>query len=356
MAAVRKDRKSMKSGGGGDATDKNVGGSIVIAGSDHIPGASGGALVVQCGSGVSRRLLTAWLARYTSPASRKSLLEALRRATKPLGADPADVVWWDLSPAELSAMRLYLAANYKPATARQALTAMRGVVRAAWREGLVDRDRLERLLDQPAIPGFTEPPGRSLSALEVERMVRACRPAKEASRAETVLSTRAGAVLALGYGAGLRRAEVCSLTLDSISDANRIRVLGKGSKERIVPIPRGARGLLDVWLTVRGTTAGPLICRVTRGGRVLPNKALTPGAVWAVVAKLCDVAGVARITPHDLRRTYASQLLETGADLAEVQHLLGHSDSRTTARYDRRPEASRARAVARLPVLGSFDE
>ena len=269
-------------------------------------------------------------------------------------SDPYSVPWTALEPEHLTALRLYLAARYKPATARQAMTAVKGLIKTAWRLELLDRDRLERLVDQPAIRGTTLPTGRSLGVPELEVLLAAVGGVEPGSPGpQDAFQARAGAVLALAFGCGLRRAEIAGLELSAISSPERVVVLGKGGKERAVPVTEGSQRLLARWLAFRGTNPGGLICRLSRIGKPLPKHSIGPVAVWNLIRKLCHVAGVAAVPPHDFRRTYASQLLETGADITEVQHLMGHSDPRTTSRYDKRPERTRAIAAGRLPLLGN---
>ena len=136
------------------------------------------------------------------------------------------------------------------------------------------------------------------------------------------------AILELLYASGLRVSELAALTLDAVDRAGRtVRVLGKGRKERIVPFGASAARALEAYLTDRAATRGPLFTN-HRGGR------LTPRAIHAIVRRSAVAAGIARrVSPHTLRHTFATHLLDAGADLRAIQEFLGHSRLSTTQRY-----------------------
>jgi site-specific recombinase XerD len=158
------------------------------------------------------------------------------------------------------------------------------------------------------------------------------------------------ALVALAYAGGFRRAELVALDLaDYESETSRLRVIGKGNKERAVFIGNGARDALHAWLRVRGREPGPLLLPVDRRGRVLSRR-LTEQTVYDRLRYLAQRAGVPAFSPHDCRRSLAGDLLDAGVDLATVQALLGHASPATTARYDRRGEAAVRQAAARVHV------
>ena len=136
------------------------------------------------------------------------------------------------------------------------------------------------------------------------------------------------AILELLYASGLRVSELAALTLDAVDRAGRtVRVLGKGRKERIVPFGASAARALETYLADRAATRGPLFTN-HRGGR------LTPRAIHAIVRRSAVAAGIARrVSPHTLRHTFATHLLDAGADLRAIQEFLGHSRLSTTQRY-----------------------
>ncbi len=154
-------------------------------------------------------------------------------------------------------------------------------------------------------------------------------------RAALVLRDRA--LLEVLYGGGLRVAEACGLDLDQLARGDRtVRVVGKGRKERIVPLGRKAGAALDAWLAVRGALGHPrtrfvdahAVFLSTRGRR------LNARAVQLLVRRYgLAGAGRADLHPHALRHTCATHLLDGGADLRAIQEMLGHASLSTTQRY-----------------------
>ncbi len=146
-------------------------------------------------------------------------------------------------------------------------------------------------------------------------------------------SLRDSAILEVLYSTGIRVSELCGLDL-SDQDAERqlLRVLGKGGKQRVVPLGAPARRSLDAWLAVRGLLAAPAaegaVFVGDRGGRIDPR------VVRRIVHRsLARIPEAPDLGPHGLRHAMATHLLEGGADLRSVQELLGHSSLATTQLY-----------------------
>jgi site-specific recombinase XerD len=124
---------------------------------------------------------------------------------------------------------------------------------------------------------------------------------------------------------------------------------GKGRKDRLLFVPAGAADAIKNWLTVRGTHAGPLLFNVNKAGRIMPRR-LTGQGIWHILQKRALEAGVKSFAPHDLRRSCITDLLAGGTDIFVVQQLAGHSDPKTTMRYDRRGEVAKRTAAQKLHV------
>lgn len=149
-------------------------------------------------------------------------------------------------------------------------------------------------------------------------------------------AARAKALLELAYGAGLRVSELSNLTLSDINFNEKfVRIIGKRSKERIVPLGKYAlRAVKDYLTFYRPRYAGrnsfsPYLFINRRGGN------LSRMAIWKILRTCCELAGLTnkRITPHTLRHSFATHLLEGGADLRAVQEMLGHTNISTTQIY-----------------------
>ena len=279
--------------------------------------------------------------------SRRTMRAALDKIAGMLitGADALTINWAALRFQHTAAIRSKLAEQYSAATANKMLSALRGALKAAWRLGQMSSDDYSRAVDLDRIAGSTLPAGRMLAAGEIAALLEAC--AKDA----TAAGARDGALIALLRAGGLRRAEVCGLDVDDYNPAAGVLVVhGKRNKDREIPIGNGTAEALADWLMVRGTEPGPLFVPVNKGGHIVEIRRMWPDAIFAALAKRAAAAGVSSLSPHDLRRTFASDLLDVGADIATVAKLMGHSSVTTTARYDRRGEGAKRKAIDLLFV------
>jgi integrase/recombinase XerD len=209
------------------------------------------------------------------------------------------------------------------ASIRRSVSAMRTYYGFLAGEGRVKDDPSDRL-ESPR-RGRTLP--ETLSVPEVEALL-------ASPSLEHPLAWRDRALLELAYGAGLRVSELCGLVLtDLLLAENLVRVFGKGGKERLVPIGRSVIGAASVYLH----QMRPELDRGRSRGRVLLNargEPLSRVGAWGVVRRATERAGIKkRVTPHTLRHSFATHLLEGGADLRAVQEMLGHADLSTTQIY-----------------------
>ena len=277
------------------------------------------------------------------PTGRKAQASKLRTAARIMGGpfwytDPGRVAGWH-SAAE--------AAGLSIATANAAASAVRGVVEAAWRLGTLDGDAKARVLASPGLKArkVGDPTaGRHLKAGELAALFGAAHGDKIAAR-----GARDAALLALLYGAGLRVSEACALAWADVDlDAEALTVKrGKGGKARRVELAAGVADVLAAWAEYGSDPH--VLAAVDKGGNVKAGR-LSSRAAQGIASRLAKAARVADFTPHDLRRTYAGDLLDRGADLSTVQRLMGHSSPTTTARYDRRPAETLRRAAQALTV------
>jgi len=251
----------------------------------------------------------------TVEAYRRDLTDIQTRLGKPVGEASTDDLRTYL--AELRADGL------APATISRRISAARGF--------FAHEVLIGRRLDNPAAE--LDPPRRrpklprTLSPREVERLI-------EAAAGTTPRDLRNSALVELLYGAGLRVSEAVGLERAGVDlDERLVRVLGKGNKERIVPIGRSAAEALRRYLS-RGR---PYLDRHHRPELFLNAHGgpLTRAGVFLVLRRLAGKAGLEpeRIHPHLLRHSFATHLLEGGADLRAVQEMLGHADLATTELY-----------------------
>ena len=206
----------------------------------------------------------------------------------------------------------------------------------------MDAENYQRIKDVRPIKADRLPAGRALTPGELAALMDAC--TADAGPA----GVRDSAIIGLLYAGGLRRAEVAALQLANYNPATgELRVLGKGNKERNVWIDNGAADALADWLEIRGGDGQNLFLAINKGGRILPQ-GMTDQAIYNLLRKRAKEAGVRDCSCHDLRRSYICDLLDAGADIATVAKLAGHSQVQTSARYDRRGEVAKKKAVALL--------
>jgi len=278
-------------------------------------------------------------------ASKSSLLGALRYAFGTVGLDYASLATWQaLDYSTLSALQARLLETQKaPSTIKHALFAIRGVLKVAQRLGHISKAQLESALAVEMI--------KSSSNILAGRQV----ALQEASKLGHILASdtssagiRDRALLAVLWGAGLRRAELVALQRSSVDLGQAsLKVYGKGRKAREVFLGAGALEALSAWLVIRGDEQGALFGAISKSGKISLEH-MSAQAVYTILEKRRKQAELERFSPHDLRRTYASSLLDAGIDISTVAELLGHASVTTTARYDRRGAERKRRASSML--------
>jgi integrase/recombinase XerD len=259
-------------------------------------------------------------------------IRAYRGDLTDFGASQGDGATWAGSP---DAVVRYLAARTQrgrrgetglaPTSLRRRAAALKGFYKFAFGEGLIDVDVASHL----DLPRQSRRLPDTLDIGEVERLLEAAAWA----------GVRDRALLELLYAAGLRVSEAIGLDREDLSlDGGFVRVIGKGDKERLVPIGEVALDWLVTWLD------GPwpdLLARShvapVRGGPLFlgdRGRRLGRQAAWAAVTGAAKRAGLSgKVSPHTLRHSFATHLLEGGADLRVVQELLGHASISTTQLY-----------------------
>jgi integrase/recombinase XerD len=212
---------------------------------------------------------------------------------------------------------------YSARSVARALSSVRSFHRFLLREGAIDRDPTAGVA-QPKLPRSLPHP---LSVDEVAKLLEVPDPT-------TDVGMRDRAILELLYGSGLRISELVGLDVDDVDlEGGSVRVLGKGGKEREVPLGRFGREALEIY----ETRARPVFASATsRGGLFLNRRGgrLTRQSCARLLAVCARRAGIERrVTPHTLRHSFATHLLEGGADVRVVQELLGHASVATTQIY-----------------------
>ena len=202
------------------------------------------------------------------------------------------------------------------ASIARALIALKVFCRFLYREKILDQD-IGLGLDSPKLWQLIP---EVLTCQEVDSLL-------TSADTTTYIGARDQAVLETLYATGIRVSELCSLTIYAVDDT-AIKVMGKGGKERVVPIGAPALKAVDRYLGLREHFESPTLFLTEKG------KPLDRIAIWRMVKRRAHLAGIIKsISPHTLRHSFATHLLENGADLRIIQDMLGHASIATTDRY-----------------------
>jgi site-specific recombinase XerD len=257
------------------------------------------------------------------------------------------VPWHEVRAPHLNLLKQRLMdAGKSYRTINLTLAAIRAVAKEVFLTGQMSGDDLKRIEMVKGVQGSRLPAGRHVAGGEINALTEAC------ARDPGPAGVRDQAVLAVLYACGLRRLEVAGLQIESLrreGGERFIQLTGKKNKERKNFPDAGTWAALDDWLTIRGAYDGPLFCPINKGGAVARGRGLSDQSIYKIVLKRIQEAGlVDRATPHDLRRSFVSVMLDKGKDMKIVADLVGHESVETTAQYDRRGDRNRREAQASM--------
>ncbi|CAI9405019.1 tyrosine-type recombinase/integrase [Lelliottia sp. T2.26D-8] len=287
----------------------------------------------------------AYLLSLNSPRSRQTMASFLNIVAGMLGAVSFETCSWGSLRRHhvMGVTELLRDTGRATATVNTYLSALKGVAKEAWMLKLMDVESFQHIRAVRNLRGSRLPRGRALPSEEIRKLFAAC------ESDSSYLGVRDAALLGVILGCGLRRSEAVGLSFsDVVTHEQALRVLGKGNKERLAYMPAGTWLRLQTWIDqVRGEAAGPLFTRIRRFD-TLTNDRLTDQAVYHILQVRQLQAHIARCAPHDLRRTFATAMLDNGEDLITVKDAMGHASVTTTQQYDRRGEERLRQARDRL--------
>jgi integrase/recombinase XerD len=278
---------------------------------------------------VERGLAASTVEAYRRDLRRYASVLAGRGKTALDEITPGDVAWFLASLREGDAEHAALAVS----SAARAVIAVRGLHAFAAAQGLAGTDPARDL--PPPSPPRRLP--KAITLAEVERLLDAAGPGPDDPSADPRL-LRDRALLEFLYGTGARISEATGLDVDELElgEDPLVRLIGKGGKHRLVPAGSYAARALEAYLVrarpvlaaaSRRASASPAVFLNARGGR------LTRQGAWGVLHAAAGRAGLPEVSPHTLRHSFATHLLDGGADIRVVQELLGHASVTTTQVY-----------------------
>lgn len=271
-----------------------------------------------------------------APSGRRGITSLLNRSASILkrGVDAEDYPWEQLNYAAVAKVRTALLDDgYAVSSVNMALSALRGVAQTAFNLNCMNAEMLARIRSVKRVSGDIQRKGRALDKQEIRALIQAAK-----QHPQPVRRYRDAAIVLTLCGTGLRAGELVKLERRDYDNGILTVRKGKGHKYREIHVADAVGKAIRAWLKVSANEAeNALFSRIQRNGKTATQPLTTTG-LMGILAELQQTAGIARFTPHDMRRTFITRLLEQGVDINTVRQLAGHSDISTTTRYDYRNE------------------
>ena len=282
-----------------------------------------------------------------APSGRRGITSLLNRSASILkrGADAASYPWEQLSFAAVAKVRAALLdGGYAVSSVNMALSALRGIAQTAFNLNSLEADTLARIRAVKRVNGDNQRKGRALSREEVRALIQAAK-----RHPQRIRCCRDVAIVMTLCGAGLRAGELVNLERRDYDNGILTVRQGKGRKYREIHVAAAVDKAIRAWIKDSGAkeAGDALFNRIQRNGRVACQPLTTTG-LTGILEQLQHDAGITRFTPHDMRRTFITRLLEQDVDINTVRQLAGHSDISTTTRYDCRGDKVKVRASRRI--------
>ncbi len=281
-----------------------------------------------------------------APSGRRGITSLLNRSASILkrGAGADNYLWEQLNYAAVAKVRAALLDDgYAVSSVNMALSALRGVAQTAFNLNYMNAEMLARIRSVKRVSGDIQRKGRALDRQEIRVLIHAAKQHQHASR-----RCRDAAIVLTLCGTGLRVGELVKLERRDYDNGILTVRQGKGRKYREIHVADAVDKAIRAWLKVSANDANSaLFSRIQRNGK-FASQPLTTTGLTGILTELQHTSGIARFTPHDMRRTFITRLLEQGVDINTVRQLAGHSDISTTTRYDYRDEESKVKASQRL--------
>lgn len=281
-----------------------------------------------------------------APSGRRSMYSLLNHCAEILAFDSSadDFDWKRLRYVHVAKVRATLLdKGYATSTINMTLAALKGIAQTAFNLQLLDADSLARIRTVKRVKGDSYRKGRALSKDEIKRLIQAAK-----QHPHKIHQQRDKAIILTLCGAGLRVGELVALRINDYCIVTQTLTIrrGKGRKYREITVAPVVARALCCWLKAN-TGSDALFTHIHRYGQP-GQKALTEAGITSILRQLGNMAGLQPFTPHDLRRTFITRLLEQGADINIVRQLAGHSDISTTVLYDRRDSCEREKVSRSL--------
>ncbi|KJV33262.1 MULTISPECIES: site-specific integrase [Pantoea] len=283
-----------------------------------------------------------------APSGRRGITSLLNRSASILkrGADAAHYPWEQLNFAAVAKVRAALLDDgYAVSSVNMALSALRGVAQTAFNLNCMNAETLARIRSVKRVSGDIQRKGRALDKQEIRALVQAAKQHPQPAR-----RCRDVAIVLTLCGTGLRAGELVKLKRRDYDNGILTVRQGKGRKYREIHVAAAIDKAIRAWLKISANEAeNALFSRIQRNVKAASSSLTTTG-LTGILAELQHTSGIVRFTPHDMRRTFITRLLEQGVDINTVRQLAGHRDISTTTRYDLRNKATLGNASKSLSI------
>jgi site-specific recombinase XerD len=286
-----------------------------------------------------------WLSSLNSNISVKNYTIILNRLCKTINKTSINTFQWsDIDYVMvLNLKRLLLDESISHSSINTYLSAIKGVSREAWQLDLISVDCYMKIREIKRLKGNSNTKGRSLAPNEMNNLV------FSKCRGGDAMELRDTAIIALTYAAGLRRGEVVKLDVSDYKN-EKITVHGKGSKIRMLHLPQFSIKILNRWLHIRGDWDGAIFPAFRRGNHIVEQTRLSTNSIEDILKKRGKKLKLEHFSPQDLRRSFATNLLDAGIDAYIVRRLMRHEKIETTIRYDMNQDRDAKKSVELLPI------
>jgi len=282
------------------------------------------------------------------PSGRRGITSLLNRSASILkrDADADNYPWEQLNFAAVAKVRAALLDDgYAVSSVNMALSALRGVAQTAFNLNCMNAETLARIRSVKRVSGDIQRKGRALDKSEIRALIQAAK-----QHPQPVRRCRDVAIVLILCGTGLRAGELVKLKLRDYDNGILTVRQGKGRKYREIHVAAAIDKAIRAWLKISANEAeNALFSRIQRNGKT-STQPLTTTGLTGILAELQHTSGIVRFTPHDMRRTFITRLLEQGVDINTVRQLAGHRDISTTIRYDLRNKAKLGNASKSLSI------
>jgi len=214
-----------------------------------------------------------------------------------------------------------------PQTINSYLSSLKGVAKLAAKNGVISKEMLSQILEIKSISGTHNKGGKAIAKLDIHKLIDRC------LYEDSNKSLRDSAIMAVFYGTGIRRSSLAALQVANYIPSRSVIVAkGKGNVISDKPLNPRIKDMLEHWLDLRGRDAGPMFTRILKGGKVTKN-AISEQAIYNIITERCKQFGLEHHSPHDLRHSFATELLKNNVDIKTVQEMMDHKQISTTEKY-----------------------